>query len=614
MRKNRFVLLTITAFLLAVAFFVGRWDTEPEEEPLFWVCLPDSGEEISCWKHWEGEYYLFLPSGTELEELEIRTESDNEIAIDGKPLEGGRIPANLTYEQRYVVTIASGSTQKQSYITFFQAGALPVMYIDVASGNMDYIHAKKGNQETGNYRLYGENGEQLNNGQISAINGRGNTTWYSNKKSYSLEMSEQADLLGMGSAQKWILLSNSVDESGLRNKIAYDLAKEVGMAYTPEAQWVSLYLNGEYAGLYLLTERNEIHPNRVALGEESFLVSLEAESRLRSRKRQFFKTNAEQALRIHSNTLAEGEMERIWQQAENAILSPDGIDPETGASWEELIDVESWAQKYLIEEMFGNVDAGYLSQFFYYDKTQGKLCAGPIWDFDLSMGQIEQNGNQVLFLERRQVEDGITVEWFYALRQKEAFWSRVLELYEQVFRPAFFTLLEQKLDIYGEKIEQSICCDQFRWYSEASDPVEMRGSIREYLTERLALLDSIWLDKEPYCMVRIDSGTDDQFKYCVVKPGTCLNALPEVQLNKTGLFEGWYNERTGEPFDITQPIYEDTCISGKWKEKDQKWPVVSVTMVVFSGLLSGIVLADRSRRGVREHIWIGKKRKNIGMN
>lgn len=481
MRKNRIAVLIITAFLLAVAFFVGRWDTEPKEEPLFWACLPDSGEEISCWKHWEGEYYLFLPSGTELDKLEIRVESDREIAIDGKMLGGGRLPTNLGYEQRYVVTIASSGTQKQSYITFFQSSALPVMYIDVASGNMGYIHAKKGNQETGSYRLYGENGERFNNGQIAAIKGRGNTTWYSNKKSYSLELSDQADLLSMGFGKNWILLSNSVDKSGLRNKIVYDLAREVGMAYTPEAQWVSLYLNGEYAGLYLLTERNEIHPNRVALGEDSFLVSLEAEGRLRSRKRQFFKTNAEQVLRIHSNSLAEGEMERIWQQAENAILSPDGIDLKSGASWEELIDVDSWAQKYLIEEMFGNVDAGFLSQFFYYDKAQGKLYAGPIWDFDLSMGQrsmFGQNEARMLFLERRQVAEGITVEWFSALRQKEAFWNQVLGLYEQVFRPAFNTLLEQKLDVYGEKIEQSIRCNQLRWYSETSDAVE---SIREYL-------------------------------------------------------------------------------------------------------------------------------------
>lgn len=604
----------MTAILLAVAVWFGRADDTAAAEPLLRVRLTGSGEIVNCWQKENGDYYLFLPSGVSLSEVELLVEDDVALRLNGETLENGPMPDTVEMGVTYDVTWRSGEKEQCSRLTVLQSENVPSMCIDVASGDMAYIHAKKGNKETGSLRLYGEDGACLYSGQLDGINGRGNTTWDCDKKPYSLTLAESADLLGMGSAQKWILLSNSVDKSGLRNKIAYDLAKEVGMAYTPEAQWVSLYLNGEYAGLYLLTERNEIHPNRVALGEESFLVSLEAESRLRSRKRQFFKTNAEQALRIHSNTLAEGEMERIWQQAENAILSPDGIDPETGASWEELIDVESWAQKYLIEEMFGNVDAGYLSQFFYYDKTQGKLCAGPIWDFDLSMGQIEQNGNQVLFLERRQVEDGITVEWFYALRQKEAFWSRVLELYEQVFRPAFFTLLEQKLDIYGEKIEQSICCDQFRWYSEASDPVEMRGSIREYLTERLALLDSIWLDKEPYCMVRIDSGTDDQFKYCVVKPGTCLNALPEVQLNKTGLFEGWYNERTGEPFDITQPIYEDTCISGKWKEKDQKWPVVSVTMVVFSGLLSGIVLADRSRRGVREHIWIGKKRKNIGMN
>ena len=119
---------------------------------------------------------------------------------------------------------------------------------------------------------------------MEAIRGRGNATWLWEKKPYSLTLSKSADLLGMGAAKEWILLTNAPDPTHLRNKIAYDLAAEVGLLYSPESNWVDLYLNGEYTGLYLLTERNEIHPQRIPAGNGTFLVSMELESRLKSEK------------------------------------------------------------------------------------------------------------------------------------------------------------------------------------------------------------------------------------------------------------------------------------------------------------------------------------------
>lgn len=81
------------------------------------------------------------------------------------------------------------------------------------------------------------------------------------------------------------------------------------------------------------------------------------------------------------------QMEGILQSVENAIVSESGVDPITGKHWQELIDLDSWARKYLIEEIFASTDSGNFSQFYYYDGAEenGKLYAGPIWDFDLVM-------------------------------------------------------------------------------------------------------------------------------------------------------------------------------------------------------------------------------------
>ena len=97
------------------------------------------------------------------------------------------------------------------------------------------------------------------------IKGRGNSTWFSNKRPYSLKLSAESDLLGMGQASKWVLLANSQDPTNLNNKLVMDLASRVSSQWAPECQWVDLYLNGQYNGLYLLTEKVESHSNRLSI-------------------------------------------------------------------------------------------------------------------------------------------------------------------------------------------------------------------------------------------------------------------------------------------------------------------------------------------------------------
>lgn len=69
----------------------------------------------------------------------------------------------------------------------------------------------------------------------------------------------------MGAGENWLLISNAFDETMLRNLITFDMARQLKVPYTPEAKHVNLYINGEYRGLYLLSEKVEIGENRVAL-------------------------------------------------------------------------------------------------------------------------------------------------------------------------------------------------------------------------------------------------------------------------------------------------------------------------------------------------------------
>lgn len=54
----------------------------------------------------------------------------------------------------------------------------------------------------------------------------------------------------------------------------------------------------------------------------------------------------------------------LYQDFEDAVFSPDGFSPYTGAHYSDYIDVDSFARKYLVEELVKNLDASYTSQFF----------------------------------------------------------------------------------------------------------------------------------------------------------------------------------------------------------------------------------------------------------
>jgi len=95
------------------------------------------------------------------------------------------------------------------------------------------------------------------------IKGHGNSSWSWTKKPYKIKLTNKTSLLGMPAQKNWILLANFDDKALMRNDVAFELSRRVGMAWTPRSQFVELYLNGQYEGSYQLTESIEIDKNRV---------------------------------------------------------------------------------------------------------------------------------------------------------------------------------------------------------------------------------------------------------------------------------------------------------------------------------------------------------------
>lgn len=570
MRKVFFCRLIL---LITIAMIVLSMSVREQEASAIGVSVEVGEERIALWENDSGEYYVYLPSYADLSDVRFALHTEIPITIDGNTLFDGMLCEEFLLNTPYEFVFYSWGKRQERKITFVQSGDVATLYIDTQTGSMEFIHEKKENEESGKFCLYTENGIVDFTGKLKSINGRGNATWTDReKKAYSLTLEEEANLLGMGKAQKWILLANAFDSSNLRNKIAYDFAKTVGLAYSPDSQWVDLYLNGEYAGLYLLCERNEIHPERVAISKTgSFLVSLELEERLAAQNYAYITTDAKQALRIHDpSNMSEAymaELEVQWQAVENALLAEDGIDPITGKSWRELIDLDSWARKYLIEELFGSIDACFISQYFYKDGS-GKndiIFAGPVWDFDNSMGNAscwELVAPASFLANHPHNWDSKSAPWFFALYQKDLFYNKVVEVYQSDFLPELNKLLDYGIVNYANQIRQASIMNEIRWFENTTGFAEEVAYISEYMGARMEFFSKIWCENMEYCLVKADYNHDCWY---AISPGECLTELHEFEDTDYARFTGWYYSDTNEPFDSTKPITEDIEIYAKWE-------------------------------------------------
>lgn len=506
-------------------------------------------ETIYPWTGESGESYLFVPCGGRLEELYLAGEKPWQIG--SLRLSPGGSCQELEWNRPY--PMAEGGS-----LTFLPSENLPSLFLSTASGSMDYIHRDKDNQEGGRLRLYDSQGQLSCAGEFELLKGRGNSYDYLEKKPYNFTLPQEQDLLGMGKARRWILLSGGVDPTQVKNKMVYDLADQIGLPYSPQSRWVELYLNGEYAGLYLLTERNEVHPSRVDIPTaSSFLVSKEQDYGLETGDSPYFVTEAGVHLRQRYNGLTQTGMEGILQQVENAILSPEGVDPVSGRHYSQLIDLDSWVKKYIVEEFFDGIDAGVASQYFFYDGE--KVYAGPVWDYDDTMGAgIWLGGDQMLeqvpeiFYAHRSKQ----TPWYHGLYQKPEFRQLVGDTYRQLL-PQLKAMLDQSLPGYVRETETGRMRDQIRWNGE--DVSWKIGEMTQYLLERMAFLEQAWQKDSPYLEIHVDYCHPELacnyaiFDYALL-PGQCLPELAQVP------GYDWYVAETGSPFQPDQPIYEEMTL------------------------------------------------------
>ena len=608
MKKQGWLVLLTTVFaLVAVLCLYVQQSSVPEENPISFLSFrvfsdgtADASEEILCWNQDDERCFVFLPSYADLNRTEIQLDGNRNCQLGEIQLTDGLYCSSFFLDTDYELT-GDGFTPKT--LQFVQSANVATMYVETYSGNMERVQTDKNYKERATTTVYTVDGH-LDFQGFNYIRGRGNSSWNYDKKPYNLYLYESASLLEMDESTDWVLIANASDSTDLRNKLIYDFAESISphSGWVPENKYVDLYLDGEYAGLYLLSEKKESaaykfkdnKDDHITICLNNYVTKLD---------------DPETALKLDDSIFAEIVEPSISSAAKLSRLEAylnEMMTALPGENWIDYIDLDSFARKYLIEEIFTNTDGGEASQFYYWDQSVNKLYAGPCWDYDMTLG----DDTWVDWISPNCLKMQSSI-WYKDLWTHEDFAEYVQEIYSAECLPLLNKMIEDFPSI-SKSIEKATNANHIRWAAMFENKQDS-ASMLQFLSDRVSFLNSLWVDHTEYCEISFVSKGPRGFpilsEYVPVNSSGSLIPTPEdVGFEKEAV---WYREDNGEPFDYNSTITEGLSlrINGEPAEESVlpasiniKLLIMIITIVPFLLLIPLLFFIDyRRNRSGRRH-------------
>lgn len=627
-KKGIIISCTVCVVIIAVVIGIYYW-MDAEKKPIqiaenssqleLFVEFSSGTERVNIWQNEEGVYYFFLPAGASDCKVTFGNLGENSsISLDGQTFRSNddlREFLNIfisSQEEKALIMDIEGAKQEPISVRFLQSENIPAMFIDTESGTLENILAAKGIKEAASMRLWDSEGDACYSDSIEYIKGRGNSTWLDyEKKPYQIKLNKKTELLDMPAAKRWILLANILDDTLIKNDIVFRYAKEYTTVPSIEGKFVDLYVNGDYIGNYYLCEKIEVDGNRLNI------TNLEAATEKANRQNDYdeaslyisedgcikatqglqnpaditggylvdlipvwtyeestnaFRTGMGHCYAIKSPSPATVEQAEyicgLFNELEETLVQENKINPVTGKHISEYLDLDSWASKYVMEEVFHDPDAVGASMFLYKDSdsVDPLIYSGPMWDYDRALGSY---GLQIYWLDDpKQVADyGIYADWLMSIPE-------VTESVHQKFKEYMMPYIENKVqaDIYdlNQQIKASAEMDLVRWDKIYGYYVGREASL-DYLTYFLKAkndyLKSAWLGEDDYCTVEFLNYNGKTYEKYSIKRGECLKTAPSIAAYGA-IFAGWYVQGKNIPYNCEQPVLEDVTYESRWIDID----------------------------------------------
>ncbi len=248
---------------------------------------------------------------------------------------------------------------------------------------------------------------------------RGNSSREAVKQAYTVKLEEEAAFLDMDPGRKWALVSNPFDKSLIRPALGFAYASAIGIEGTPDIRLCQVWLNDRYMGVYTAAEPVESGDGRVEIDTENgdFLLERNLD---RTEEDKIYVTSS-QGFRFEVNEPegadedAYAQCEALLNEAEEAIISGEH------RKYAKRIDVDSFVDFYIFNEMVKDIDFGEFSTRYYF--KDGIMYAGPPWDLDLTMGNVsaEKDEDKYWNYNNSFLEDDADAVDFYG--STESLWA-----------------------------------------------------------------------------------------------------------------------------------------------------------------------------------------------
>ena len=436
--------------------------------------------------------------------------------------------------------------KKREQIT--DKSSVGTIHVAVSKESLDSILNDTESRVVGMLVVVNEDGDTIYD-DSAIIKSRGNSTFHSCvKKSLSVKLSHSTKLFGMRKGKSFVLLANALDKTLLHTAIAFDWSMALHLP-TSTYSYCRLYINSKYAGLYQIVNKIEVDKRGLAINdlekENKYLNSKPLWSyprfsyripkakyevdrnksvgeirgsvlennpnditggyvldycgvdRVYRKSVSGFISSSGAPVRVREPKYCSFEevsyIASLFNEAEQAILSEDGINLETGLHYTDYIDMRSFVLYYILEEITENVDAGKSSFYMYkdIDSMSQKLYAGPIWDCDNSFGNnnfVYCNDPHVLYAAAQSGDMGRPHigNLLYYLYQHQDFRDSVRQMYFAEVRPMIERYLNQgSIDSLAQYIREDAVC-------EVSNYDDNILQLKDFINKRLNYLDWLW--------------------------------------------------------------------------------------------------------------------------
>lgn len=342
-----------------------------------------------------------MPDGTDLTSLVASFESNaDRVCIGSKEQSSGVTPNDFSSKVKY--TLYSDFGLNRIYVKVYDFD-LPTVWLATEDGSD--ITSKEVWKENAEIRIYDNEDGTITDLYTTDVKGRGNMSWGGAKKPYTIKLSEKKSILGMPKDKRWNFLANYHDQSDIRNDIALELARRSpGLAWNSRGEFVELILNGEHKGNYYLCEHIKIAKDRVNINE----IDEDDEVAARAAGTSFDRTGGyllefdsyyDETLKFRTKlkdlpvnlkspdwsgfplTYVQSWIDTLETKLQNAATS----------DYKDYLDIDSYIDYWFVYEMVQNPELNHpKSAYMFKDrdvnpKTDSKIHAGPVWDFDLSL-------------------------------------------------------------------------------------------------------------------------------------------------------------------------------------------------------------------------------------